>query len=353
MPDALRHIATVSLLASHEDVVLKIAFTIGDPIADLLHDDHTPFRPALGYNGPALPASAQILAPWQIPDSEDYGHGNYMPSDGDDRWRIRRLHAHDVPAPAVALAELGSLPAHLADGAGRRALPYRGHAAETFMTDTTDFLTQFSDRLADLAESAGAGVVAVASGGRWPVSGIHWRPGVIVTAEEALERDDGIEVMTADGKVHQATLAGRDPSTDIAVLRFWPDGAGVATLGDAASLRAGNLVLAIGRHERGTIAASGMVAVAGGAWHSRRGGTIDHLIRLDLRLTPSAEGGALVSTKGEVLGMAVTGPRRRALAIPRSTIDRVVDQLLAKGRIARGYLGAGLRPVAHPPACWR
>ena len=213
------------------------------------------------------------------------------------------------------------------------------------MSDTPDFLSQFSDRLADLAENAGAGVVAVAGGGRWPVSGIHWRPGVIVTAEETLERDDGIEVMTADGKIRQAALAGRDPSTDIAVLRFQADGAGVATLGDAASLRAGNLVLALGRHQRGTIAASGLIAVAGGAWHSRRGGTIDHLIRLDLRLAPSAEGGALVSTKGAVLGMTVTGPRRRALAIPRSTIDRVVDQLLAKGHVARGYLGAGLRPV--------
>ena len=99
------------------------------------------------------------------------------------------------------------------------------------MADTTDFLTQFSDRLADLAEGAGAGVVAVAGGGRVPVSGIHWRPGIIVTAEEALERDDGIEVMTADGKVHEATLAGRDPSTDIAVLRFQSDGAGAATAG--------------------------------------------------------------------------------------------------------------------------
>jgi S1-C subfamily serine protease len=216
------------------------------------------------------------------------------------------------------------------------------------MSGTPDLLSQISERLADLAEQAGAGVVAVAGASRWPISGIHWRPGVIVSAEEALERDDGIEVMTADGKIHQATLAGRDPSTAIAVLRFQSDGAAMATLGDAGSLRAGHLVLAIGRHQRGTIAASGTVAVAGGAWHSRRGGTIDHLIRLDLRLAPSAEGGALVSTKGEVLGMTVTGPRRRALALPRSTIDRVVDQLLAKGRIARGYVGAALRSVAQP-----
>ena len=221
------------------------------------------------------------------------------------------------------------------------------------MTDLTDPLTLFSDRLAELTARAGAGVVSVRGGGRWPISGIVWRPGIVVTAEEALERDDGIEIVAADGTKHATTLVGRDPSTDIAVLRV--DAAGLpaatlppATLGDAASLRAGNIVLAVGRHELGAIAASGIVAVAGGAWHSRRGGTIDHFIRLDMSLAPSAEGGALVSTKGEVLGMAVTGPRRRALAISRSTIDRVTDQLLAKGRIPRGYLGAGLRPVTQP-----
>lgn len=216
------------------------------------------------------------------------------------------------------------------------------------MPDALDPLTLLSDRLAELTERAGAGVVSVHGGGRWPISGILWRPGVVVTAEEALERDDGIAVVGSDGVRHDAILAGRDPSTDVAVLRVEGLGLPAAALGDAASLRAGNLVLAVGRHDLGPIAASGIVAVAGGAWHSRRGGAIDHFIRLDLRLAPSAEGGALVDTKGQILGMAVTGPRRRALAIPRSTIDRVVDQLLAKGRIARGYLGAGLRPVAQP-----
>jgi hypothetical protein len=100
---ALERVATVSLLASHEDEVLKIAFTIGDPFADLLHDDHTPFRSALGYNGPAIPASAQILAPWQIGDREDYGHGSYLPSDGDDRWMkvadFMRLTFLRLPSP--------------------------------------------------------------------------------------------------------------------------------------------------------------------------------------------------------------------------------------------------------------
>jgi S1-C subfamily serine protease len=171
---------------------------------------------------------------------------------------------------------------------------------------------------------------------------------VVVTAEEALEREEGIEVVAADGTRYPATFVGRDPSTDIAVLKIDSAGLAVPSLGDAAALRAGQIALAVGRNLLGVIAASGIVAMAGGAWHSRRGGAIDQLIRLDLRLSPSNEGGALVDTKGQVLGMTVTGPRRRALAIPRSTIDRVVDQLLAKGRIARGYLGAGLRPVSQP-----
>jgi len=220
----------------------------------------------------------------------------------------------------------------------------------TSLSDASNPLALLSDHLVRLTEEASAGIVGVRGGGRWPVSGIHWRPGIVVTAEEALEREEGLEILTADGRTFPATFIGRDPTTDIAVLRFQPDGLALASLGDAAALRTGQFVLALGRHERGAVAASGIVAHAGGAWQSQRGGRIDHLIRLDLRLAPSAEGGALVNTRGEVLGMTVTGPRHRVLAIPRSTIDRVADQLLAKGRIARGYLGARLRPVGgnHP-----
>ena len=78
---------------------------------------------------------------------------------------------------------------------------------------------------------------------------------------------------------------------------------------------------------------------------SQRGGAIDTLLRLDMRLSPAAEGGALVDVQGRVLGMVVAGPRGRVLAIPRATIDRAVDQLLAKGYVGRGYLGAGLQPI--------
>jgi S1-C subfamily serine protease len=206
-------------------------------------------------------------------------------------------------------------------------------------------LAAFSDQLAGLVEHAARSVVAVA-GGRTPASGIHWRPGVIVTAEEALERDEDITVTLPDGRNVAATLAGRDPTTDVAVLRFPPDGLAAAELGDAATLRAGNLVLTIGRGDSGPVAAMGVVAVAGSAWQSLQGGTIDRMIRLDLTLARHGEGGALVDASGRIVGMTVSGPRRRVLAIPASTIDRATDLLLAKGRIPRGYLGAGLQTVS-------
>jgi S1-C subfamily serine protease len=212
------------------------------------------------------------------------------------------------------------------------------------MAETNNSLVAYSHQIAQLVERTASSVVAVHGGGRWSSSGIHWRSGVVVTAEEALERDDEINVTLPGGRQLDATLAGRDPTTDVAVLRVQPDGLAIAATADA-PLRSGQVALAIGNHEGAPLAAFGIVALAGGAWHSRRGGTIDSLIRLDLALHPAGEGGALVDALGQVTGMAVLGPRRRALAIPTSTINRTVDQLLAKGHVFRGYLGAGLQPV--------
>jgi S1-C subfamily serine protease len=218
------------------------------------------------------------------------------------------------------------------------------------MAEPTNSLVAFSDAAAQLVERIASSIIAVHGGGRWHSSGVHWRSGVIVTAEEVLERDEDIKVTLPGGRVVAASLAGRDPSTDVAVLRFQPDGLSAAPTADAASLRPGHVVLAIGNHEGAPMASLGIVAIAGPAWHSLRGGTIDSLIRLDLALSPAAEGGAVIDVEGRVVGMAVLGPRRRALAIPTSTIDRVVDQLLAKGHVFRGYLGAGLQPVRLGPS---
>jgi len=217
------------------------------------------------------------------------------------------------------------------------------------MAELDNPLLAFSDRIAELVEQTARSVVTVHGGGRWSSSGIHWRSGVVVTAEEVLERDDGIKLTLPGGREVDASLAGRDPTTDVAVLRFQPDGLPLATSTNAA-VRAGQAVVAVGSYEGGALTALGVVAYAGGPWNSMRGGTIDSLVRLDLRLSPAGEGGALVDASSQIVGMTVLGPRRRALAIPSPTIDRAVDQLLARGHVFRGYLGAGLQAVGRGEA---
>lgn len=213
------------------------------------------------------------------------------------------------------------------------------------MTDSINPLIAFSNQTAALVEHAARSVVAVHAAGRRRLSGIHWRPGIVVTAEEVLGEDDEVKLTLPGGAEVAASLVGRDPTTDVAVLRFQADGLPVAETADAGSLRPGQVAVAVGNHQGAALASLGIVAFAGGPWQSQRGGAIDSFIRLDLSLNPAAEGGALVNTEGRVVGMAVLGPRRRVLAIPSATIDRVVDQLLARGHVFRGYLGAGLQPV--------
>jgi S1-C subfamily serine protease len=214
------------------------------------------------------------------------------------------------------------------------------------MVELNNPFLAFSDHTAELVERVAGCIVTVRGGGRGSSSGIHWRSGIIVTAEEALERDEDIKVTLSGGRSVDASLVGRDPTTDVAVLRFQPDGLPPAATANV-SLRAGQVVVAVGSHEGDPLAAFGIVAFAGGPWHSMRGGTIDSLIRLDMTLSPAGEGGALVDAHGRIIGITVLGPRRRALAIPSSTIDRTVDQLLARGHVFRGYLGAGLQPIGH------
>jgi S1-C subfamily serine protease len=193
-------------------------------------------------------------------------------------------------------------------------------------------------------------------GGRWNDTALlgsgddafGWDPG---DGNDTVEGEAGFDRLVFDGaNLNENIDISANGSRvrlfrDVAVLRFQPDGLPAAPTADAASLHPGHVVLAIGNHEGAPIASLGIVAIAGPAWHSLRGGTIDSLIRLDLALSPAAEGGAVIDVQGRVVGMAVLGPRRRVLAIPTSTIDRVVDQLLAKGHVFRGYLGAGLQPV--------
>jgi S1-C subfamily serine protease len=211
---------------------------------------------------------------------------------------------------------------------------------------TANSLLALSRQLEHLAEAAAHAVVGIRLHGRLVASGLVWKPGVVVTASHALEADDDLSVIVAAGKAASAQFAGRDPTTDVAVLRLsdnLPEPTRVI-MSDAA--RVGQIVLALGRGEEGVIANLEMVSVAGGPWQSMRGGNIDSLIRLDMRLSDRAEGGLVVDSNGCVLGMTVFGPRRTPLVIPMSTIERVGAKLLADGRIRRGYLGVGLHGIS-------
>ncbi len=210
-------------------------------------------------------------------------------------------------------------------------------------------LLALSNNLADAVEQAGRCVVAVNARSRYSSSGIHWRPGVVVTSDETIKREEEITVGLPDGRSVPATLVGRDPSTDVAVLKLQNVELPVAEIEDTSALKVGHLVLALGRgSENGLSASMGVVSTLGGAWRSYYGGSIDQLIRLDLTLYPGFSGGPLVEATGRVVGMNTSGPRHTVLTIPASTVNRAVDQLLEKGRIARGYLGLGMQPVRLP-----
>ncbi|HEX6010213.1 MAG TPA: S1C family serine protease [Geminicoccaceae bacterium] len=214
----------------------------------------------------------------------------------------------------------------------------------TAQPNATDPLADFSDRIATIVAGAAPSVVAV-HGGRRPTSGFAWRPDLVVTAEEAVEADEGVDVGLPGGERVRAELVGRDPATAVALLRLPGRELPSLALADAPEPRAGELVVAVGGHDAGPIAALGVVAVTGGAWRSLRGGRIDRLLHLDLRLAGRGEGGIVLDATGQALGMAVFGPRRRVLAIPAPTVERVAAQLAVHGRVARGYLGLGLQPV--------
>jgi S1-C subfamily serine protease len=173
-----------------------------------------------------------------------------------------------------------------------------------------------------------------------------WGPGVAVTSEQALASHGSYAVSPAGGQAVPAALVGRDPGTNVAVLRL-AAAAQTQAPSEAPSPAPGALVFAVGA---GPIARLAIVAEAGPAWHSMAGGRIDAKLRLDMRATRAEEGGPVIDASGRLIGMATAGPRGQALVIPFATIARAVDALLKDGIIRRGWLGLGLQPVAVPEA---
>ena len=209
----------------------------------------------------------------------------------------------------------------------------------------TDPLIALSDQLAARVAAAAPGLVSIHLGTRAERSGFAWQTGLVVTSEQNLPTATSITVMLPGGASATASVAGRDPGTNVALLQLEIQ---APPLGDATPAT-GALALALGSEAGEPTASLGVVHRTGPAWDSMAGGTIDRLIRLELRLSSRAEGGPVLDAAGALLGMSTFGPRRRVLVIPASTIRRVIPVLLG-GAAPRAWLGLGLQPVGLPAA---
>jgi len=208
-------------------------------------------------------------------------------------------------------------------------------------------LQTLSDNLATAAERVGRRVVAIRARRRIPSSGILWRDGVVVTAQHTIQREEDIVITLPDGTDVPATLAGRDPGTDLAALRLAPTNAGPIDVAPLEAIRAGSLVLALGRPGVELTAALGLVSAVGEPWRTWHGGRIDRLIRLDIGIYDGFSGGPLVDAEGRVLGVNTSTLLRGApTAVPAATVERVLGQLLEHGHVPTGYLGVGMQTVA-------
>jgi S1-C subfamily serine protease len=216
--------------------------------------------------------------------------------------------------------------------------------------ESANALLELSNHLAHAVELGEPAVVAVHGRPHVPSSGILWRAGVVVTSDHTLQRDEDITVTLAGGGNVPATLAGRDGGTDLAVLRLTgaPDYA-AKTVSDA-SIKTGTLVLALGRRGKDGVSASfGVIGAVGGAWRTWRGGQVDRFIRPDVNIYPGFSGGALVDVEGRVIGLNTSGlTRGSGVTVPASTVSRVVEELLSRGHVRRGFIGVGLHPVQLP-----
>ncbi len=215
-----------------------------------------------------------------------------------------------------------------------------------------DVLTDLSKRVASLVAAASAHVVRVEGRRRGAASGVVWsQDGVVVTASHALERDEGIEVFLPSEQEVRGEVLGRDPTTDLAVVRASASGLSAAAFAEADGLAAGELVLAVSRPGRSARAALGILARAAGEWRAPGGGRVDRFLETTLDLHPGLSGALVLRADGAAIGIATAGlVRGAAMILPATTLRRVVKSLLAHGGVRRGYVGVAMVPVRLPSA---
>lgn len=208
-------------------------------------------------------------------------------------------------------------------------------------------LKELSDTLAGLVEAAGPHIVRVEARRRLPASGvIYSADGQIVTSNHGVERDEDIQIGLADGSTQAATLVGRDPHSDVALLRVQASSLSAATWQAPDQLRVGHLVVALGRPGQTVQATLGIISALGSAWRTPSGGQVERYVQTDVAMYPGFSGGPLLTASGGFAGINSSALLRGiSLTIPSPTLTRVVETLLAHGQMPRGYLGIGIQPV--------
>src|SRR5213594_3823094 len=209
-----------------------------------------------------------------------------------------------------------------------------------------DGLLNLSIDLAAAVERAGRVAFGVNGRARLGSTGVHWRRGLVVTADHTVHVDDEVSLTRPDGRTVTARVAGRDPTIDVAVLRVDAPDVEVADVASSDAVRVGHIVLALGSGPR---VSWGVVSAIGGGRRGLRGAAPADMLHLDLTLYPGFSGGPLVDVQGRVVGINTSGASRHwRLAIPAAAVSRVVDELLRRGRIPRAYLGVSTQPVRLP-----
>lgn len=213
-------------------------------------------------------------------------------------------------------------------------------------------LTELSDNLAAAAERAGQSTVLVNARRRFPASGIAWSAnGQVLTTDHVLEREENITVGLPDGREVAASIVGRDPGSDLAVLKVEAELTAVERAPEG-SAKVGSMVLAIGRPtSEGVQASFGVIGSVGGAWRTFRGGQVEGYLRSDTTFYPGFSGGPLIDVAGRMVGINSSRLGRGAgITIPVAAIDKVVSDLLKAGRVRRAYLGISSQPAQLPGA---
>lgn len=212
-------------------------------------------------------------------------------------------------------------------------------------------LTDFSKGLSAAVDRGGASTVLVDARKRYPASGIAYANDLVLTADHVVTRDEDIRIITPDGKTAAAAIAGRDPGSDLALLRIGEKVLSAAKVA-ADKPKVGELVLAIGRPSSTGIQASwGIVTAIGGPTRTGRGGLLDEYIQTETTSYPGFSGGPLTNTEGEVLGLNTSGlAHGAALTIPVKFAWRIAEALSTNGTVKRGYLGVRTQAVEIPAA---